>query len=56
MVDDAGVTSGGTVISWGMEISSVPEPSQWAMMGVTLVGAGVFYLRHRRAKAGPAKS
>ena len=31
--------------------AAVPEPSQWAMMGVTFVGVAGFVIRQRRAKA-----
>jgi len=37
------------------EIAVVPEPGQWAMMGVTLLGAGGFVVRQRRAKAAAAR-
>ncbi len=36
------------------EVDPVPEPGQWAMMGVTLLGAAGFLVRQRRAKA-PAR-
>ena len=34
-----------------MQVDAVPEPSSWAMMGVTLCGAAGFLIRQRRAKA-----
>ena len=33
-----------------MQVTAVPEPGQWAMMGMTLLGAGGFVLRQRRAQ------
>ncbi len=47
-------TSGGWSSTTGthplmMEITAVPEASQWAMMGITVMGAGGFYLRRRQA-------
>lgn len=56
MVDDAGITSGGTVVSWGLNIANVPEPSQWAMMGVAAMAALLYYLRLRRSKVALAGS
>jgi hypothetical protein len=32
------------------ELTAVPEPGQWAMMGVTLLGASGLMLRQRRSK------
>ena len=36
---------------YAVGVTSVPEPSQWAMMGVTFVGVAGFVIRQRRAKA-----
>ena len=35
-----------------LQLSAVPEPSQWAMMGLTLLGVGGYgFRRYRRSKA-----
>jgi hypothetical protein len=39
-----------TVDEWNVQ--SVPEPGQWAMMGVTLLGAVGYAVRRQRAKSG----
>ena len=42
--------SGGNNVGF-IATSAVPEPGQWAMMGVTFVGVAGFVIRQRRAKA-----
>ena len=37
-----------TVDNW--EVQAVPEPGQWAMMGLTAIGVVSYAIRHRRAQ------
>ncbi len=51
---DAGVTwNSSQSPSYQMQVNvdAIPEPGQWAMMGMTLAGVGGWVVRQRRAKA-----
>ncbi len=51
-----GFTPGTYVYTWGtganadsLTVTSAPEPSTWALLGLGMVTAGILVLRHRRA-------
>ncbi|MFM2294366.1 MAG: Proprotein convertase P-domain, partial [Verrucomicrobiota bacterium] len=40
-----------TLVSWGMDISVVPEPITWALLAFALVGGAMIFVRRRLALA-----
>jgi len=42
-----------TLVSWGLDIAAVPEPTTWALVGFGLMFGGVTGARMIRLRRGP---